>query len=396
MNFQLNLYAFVLLFAFLQGLFYVFQFSRRGISEERASDLWLAGLILALCITNVPSMLGFMGIYILGQEWWFFPQDTGLIIGPLFYFYLKTQTNTQFKFNTLNYWHFLPYVVYFFYHLLVFLSGKEGVDWWAQRIHTPFHLGSLHSAAENVSLLVYTILSLRLYRLYRRWLPTERSDTEAMLLNWYKNFLALIVLGVISAQVLYVLGFFVSISYWDDWILRAIIAFNICYISFNGYVQPQPHQLIFTEKETPDSKAMAASLEEPIQEKETGKTEKIDKIDLVELQVWCKKVEEIMQTEKLHLNPELTLSILSEKLNTHNSLMSNIINTGFQKNFNDFVNAYRVADFLEKVNDPKFNHYTLLALAFECGFNSKSTFNRAVKKVTGKMPSDFVKDQVIV
>jgi AraC-like DNA-binding protein len=69
--------------------------------------------------------------------------------------------------------------------------------------------------------------------------------------------------------------------------------------------------------------------------------------------------------------------------------LSYVINTGFQKNFNDFVNAYRVADFQKKVNDPKLSHYTLLALAYECGFNSKSTFNRAVKKATGQLPSTF-------
>lgn len=382
MNFQVNLYAFVLLFAFLQGLFYVYQFCKRGFSEERASDFWLAGLILALCITNIPSMLGFMGIYILGQDWWFFPQDTGLIIGPLVYFYLKTQTNAQFKFNAVDYWHFLPYVVYFFYHLLVFLSGKEGVDWWAQRIHNPFQLGNLHSVTEIVSLLVYTILSLRLYRRYRRWLPTERSDTEAMLLNWYKNFLALIVLGVVSAQVLYVLGFFVSISYWDDWILRAIVAFNICYISFNGYLQPQPHRLIFDTNIPMESNFGSANLETAIK--------KTEKPDPVELGIWCKKVEVVVQTEKLYLNPELTLSDLSAKLNSNNSWVSYVINTGFQKNFNDFVNAFRVADFQEKVIDPKLSHYTLLALAYECGFNSKSTFNRAVKKATGELPSALV------
>jgi AraC-like DNA-binding protein len=379
MNFQINLYAFVLLFACLQGLFYVFQFSRRGISEERASDFWMAGLILALCITNLPSMLGFMGIYILGQQLWFFPQDTGLLIGPLILYYLKTQTNVNFRFTTADYRHFLPYVLYFIYHLLVFLTGKNGVDWWAEQVHNRFLIGNLERIAENVSLVVYMVLSLRLYRRYLRWLPTERSDSAAMRLDWYRYFLALVVLGVLSALGLYLLGFFVSISYRDDWILRAVVAFNICYISFNGYTQPQPHKLIFNAEVSPDSSDSA-----------TKKTEKLDKLDPTELQTWCKKVEVMMQTEKLYLNPELTLSTLSENLNTHNSLLSNVINAGFQKNFNDFVNAYRVADFQEKVKDPKLSHYTLLALAYECGFNSKSTFNRAVKKATGELPSALV------
>ncbi|WP_421796164.1 helix-turn-helix domain-containing protein [Haliscomenobacter sp.] len=380
MDFQVNLYAFVLLFAFLQGLFYVYQFCKRGLSEERVSDFWLAGLILALCITNLPSMLGFMGIYILGQALWFFPQDTGLIIGPLVYFYLKSQTNVQFKFQPRDYWHFLPYLIYFFYHILVFLSGKEGVDWWAQSVHDRLYIGRWERIAENVSLLVYMVLSLRLYQRYRRWLPTERSDIETIRLGWYRHFLALVVFSVLAAIVLFLLGLLMHLSYQDDWILRAIVAFNICYISFNGYIQVQPHRLTF-DHHLPGSDPEPNHLE--------ASTKKAEKPDLAEVQIWCKKVEAIMQGEKLYLNPELTLSDLSEKLQTHNSWVSYVINTGFQKNFNDFVNAYRVVEFQKKVNDPRLSHYTLLALAFECGFNSKSTFNRAVKKATGQLPSTF-------
>lgn len=262
-------------------------------------------------------MLGFMGIYILGQALWFFPQDTGLIIGPLVYFYLKSQTNVQFKFQTRDYWHFLPYFVYFFYHLLFFLSGKEGVDWWVQSVHNRLFVGIWERIAENVSLWVYMILSLRLYQRYR----------------------------------------------------------------FNGYIQVQPHRLTFDT-----NKASGSDVAPNHPEASIKKTEKPDP---VEVQTWCKRLETIMQREKLYLNPELTLSDLAEKLHTHNSWISYVINTGFRKNFNDFVNAYRVADFQQKINDPQLSHYTLLALAFECGFNSKSTFNRAVKKATGQLPSTF-------
>ena len=83
-------------------------------------------------------------------------------------------------------------------------------------------------------------------------------------------------------------------------------------------------------------------------------------------------------------------SDLADHLNTHNSLISNVINAGFQKNFNDFVNGFRVEIFKEKIINPKLQHLTLLAIAFDCGFNSKSTFNRAVKKATDKMPSEFL------
>ena len=121
---------------------------------------------------------------------------------------------------------------------------------------------------------------------------------------------------------------------------------------------------------------------------ETAKYE--NKMDNFDLEKWQSKIEQVMVNEKLYLNPELTLSELSDKVESHNSLISNVINTKFQKNFNDFVNEFRVNVFKEKIKDPKLQHLTLLAIAFDCGFNSKSTFNRAVKKVTGEMPSAFL------
>lgn len=57
--------------------------------------------------------------------------------------------------------------------------------------------------------------------------------------------------------------------------------------------------------------------------------------------------------------------------------------------FNDYINGYRVEEYLQKIATPQYQHLTLLAVAFECGFNSKTTFNRAFKKMTGKAPSAF-------
>ena len=96
------------------------------------------------------------------------------------------------------------------------------------------------------------------------------------------------------------------------------------------------------------------------------------------------------EKEKSYLNPELTLSELAIKLNTNTSVLSAVINTGFGKNFNDFVNEYRVEEFKRKAAAPDSKHLTLLAIAFDCGFNSKATFNRAFKKVTDLSPKAFL------
>lgn len=399
MNTQLNLYAVVLLFAFVQGMFYAVQFAWRGYREERISDYFMAGLLVAMCITNLYSMLGFMGIHVLGQELWFFPHSTTWLVGPFMYYYLKTQINVQYTFKWADFKHFLPYGLYFSYHLAIFLTGPTNIDWWNAKVHGPLMIGQIESICENVSLVVYAIATLRLYRRYRLWLPTERSDVEAVLLGWYKHFLTLLISGIVVATVFFVAGFFIQLTYQQDWILRAIVAFIICYLSFSAFVQTQPRQLVFDEKKIDlpvTSPILAAQshvdqteLSPSTESKPTEKTE--PKLTPAELQQWCDRVTAIMESEKLYLNPELTLSELAEKMNSHNALISNIINAGFKKNFNDFVNSYRVAMFQEKVNSPKLSHYTLLALAFECGFNSKSTFNRAVKKITGQLPSAFVR-----
>jgi AraC-like DNA-binding protein len=399
MDTRINLYAIVLLFAFVQGIIYILLFTKRGIQDNRTSDFWLAALIAALCIFNLHWMLGFMGIHIMRQELWFFPQSVGLIVGPIVYYYLKTQINVTFRFRRRDFWHFIPYLVYFFYHLSVFMLGSAVVGWWDQTVHSPYRIGNIEVAAEYISLFIYLFSAAQLYRSYLAWLPQQRSDAEAVRFEWYQRFLWAVVLGALSAFVVFVIEFWQPLSYQAVWIQRAFIAVLIYYISISGYAQAQPRHLVFEEKmieseletmvfpekngnETTDSQEAPQA---------PGKVPKIEnRFDADTVELWKQKIEAAMHQEKLYLNSELTLSQLSEQLGTHNSLISYVINTGFEKNFNDFVNEFRINLFKTKVNDPKLAHFTLLALAFECGFNSKSTFNRAFKKVTGLMPSALV------
>jgi AraC-like DNA-binding protein len=102
-----------------------------------------------------------------------------------------------------------------------------------------------------------------------------------------------------------------------------------------------------------------------------------------------KKLEECMQSEKLYLNPELTLTILADKLSIPVKHLSQIINEHFGQNFNDFVNSYRIRAAISKLSDAKTREDKLLKIAFESGFNSKSVFNAAFKKNTGFSPSEF-------
>jgi AraC-like DNA-binding protein len=107
-----------------------------------------------------------------------------------------------------------------------------------------------------------------------------------------------------------------------------------------------------------------------------------------ELHPWRNKLLALMADEQPWLEPELTLAELAHRLRTNTSLLSHVINTGCGQNFNDFVNSYRVAEAERKLQDPRLAHYSLVGIALESGFNSKSTFNRVFKKLAGRTPGE--------
>lgn len=96
-----------------------------------------------------------------------------------------------------------------------------------------------------------------------------------------------------------------------------------------------------------------------------------------------------LKNHRYHEDPELNLRSLAAKLDLHPNELSKIINAVFKKNFNDLINEYRVADVCDKMHDAEYDHLTLLGIAFESGFNSKTTFNRTFKEMTGKSPAEY-------
>jgi YesN/AraC family two-component response regulator len=97
-----------------------------------------------------------------------------------------------------------------------------------------------------------------------------------------------------------------------------------------------------------------------------------------------------MENQKPHLEAELTLTDLAKQLNTNTSVLSKVINDGTGRNFNDFINSYRVQEVINKLKSGEQRRQTLLGIAYDCGFNSKATFNRSFKKVTGKTPKEYI------
>lgn len=107
-------------------------------------------------------------------------------------------------------------------------------------------------------------------------------------------------------------------------------------------------------------------------------------------QIEYKRVTVLFETGAIYCEAGLTLGDLSLKLNLPSKYLSYLINTYTNSNFNDFVNSYRVKAIISKIRDPREKHKSLLGIALETGFSSKTTFNQVFKKHTGQVPSHYL------
>lgn len=133
-------------------------------------------------------------------------------------------------------------------------------------------------------------------------------------------------------------------------------------------------------------------IEQRIAKLKITKEKKIDQNKVEENKLVVDKLMESMETEKLYMNPLLNLQLLADKLNITPNHLSLVLNDCVGNNFYDFINSYRVDEVKRRLVDPKYKNQTLLSISGDCGFNSKSAFNRIFKNFTGKTPSQFQKE----
>lgn len=128
-------------------------------------------------------------------------------------------------------------------------------------------------------------------------------------------------------------------------------------------------------------------MDDSMQEKESYKRSGLKSSDA---EILHQRLLDLMDNEKPYLEPKLSLSQLAEKLTITPNNLSQIINQCDEKNFYDFVNGYRVQEFISLATSPQNKNMNLLGIALDAGFNSKSSFNQVFKKTTGKTPREYL------
>ena len=124
---------------------------------------------------------------------------------------------------------------------------------------------------------------------------------------------------------------------------------------------------------------------------EQNKKYKQSLLDTDEIKNYSKELELIMEDYKLYLNPDLSLKDLASYLELPANYVSQLLNLGFQKNFSEYVNSYRVNEFKERILLEENKGLTIMAVAYDSGFNSKTVFNTFFKKIEGTTPNSYLR-----
>jgi len=286
-----------------------------------------------------------------------------LLHGVLLYIYTASVTNQLPAKRKVLFLHFLPATVFYIYLITFFiLPADEKIQVYKNKgAGYEVFLAILHYAF-SFSGIIYVLWSGLLLRQHKQNILNQFSDLEKINLRWLQ-FLTL-GLGCIWLFVIF---------FRSDIITFGALVIFIFLICFFGIRQVG----IFTS-----TKAIREVEEQKEKYSKSGLKEELSE----EL---FQKLKSLMTKDEMYKKNELLINDLAGKLDVHPNYLSQLINEREGKNFYDFVNNYRLEEFKRLIAIPKNQHLTLLSLAYECGFNSKSSFNRYFKKKTGQTPSQY-------
>jgi len=298
-----------------------------------------------------------------------------LLHAPMLFLYTSYSLNGKQKFSAKDFLHFSPALLSYIYLFRVFFfySVEEKILLDNGEIDGTWFEGIVLTVLV-ISVIIYTVLSFYLLKKYHKKMNTNFSFHENINLKWLQYWVmgfavvfSVLVFVVVSRNLLDI-----DFGFNIDLVLYGTVILLVLSLGYFGI----RHQGIFTEriqviKEKQEEKYQKSALSEP-------KAKAINDLLL-----------QVMKEEKPYLNPKLTLSELAKMTNTTANNLSQVINQFQEVNFFDFVNKYRIEEFKKlALEKPYFN---ILALAYEAGFNSKSSFNNLFKKFTHQTPSQYIK-----
>lgn len=354
-----------------------------GLRVNRAANRCLAALTMVAALRLMPYVLGFAGAYDAYRWLTFAPLDFTLALGPLLWGYVAALTTGELPRHWR--WHLVPALLQAAYFLGCFALPVEQKWTW----YTTGHLNVVEPiglVAVLVSVGSYGVAAWRRYAEHQRWLTDNLSNREEFRLGWLR-----LVLVAIASTWLVIAAYFIAAKIWGPldyfdrlpavlWLAGLVYALGLAGWRFGIRPLPYLEPMLSAEDAvspatTPVAKTTGAALEG------AGTPQRELALD------WARRTE----AAGWWRDATLTRDSLARNLDTSPRTLSRVLNEGLGQSFNEFVNRLRVQAVAAELAD-RSRDRDLLQIAFDAGFNSKASFNRAFKVYTGQTPSDFRED----
>jgi len=304
-----------------------------------------------------------------------------MLQGPFLYSYILTLVSGRRYVQKKDLLHLVPFIAFNLYILIASFSAglaeKLNIETIGPGYNAPL-LFMFFLITTAISGPAYFLLTIKLFKKLDINIFNNFSNSAEIDLYWIRKLVlvfGIVWTALISITVIHHVFHLFSMAFCTDGLFLSLSIFVIL-IGYFGIKQ----KIIYSTEEIVVPEDIPK-----IKIKYSG-----SKLSDPEAKQLSEQLKNYLESSKSYLNPDLTLSQLATETGMSSHLLSQVINEQFYLNFFDFVNQYRVEEFKKRIGDSSYKHFSILGIAFECGFNSKSAFNRVFKKTTGLTPSQFI------
>lgn len=367
------------------------------VPANRTANRLLALLVAVVALRILPYIIGFAGFYDAYPWLTFLPYDWSLGYGAVIWLYVTVVCSGQLPPRWQ--WHLAPALVQGAYYAVLFAQPLAVKHRWDSAVHAPFVI-PVESAWALLSLSAYLALSWRAHVRYQAWLDANQSNREEFRLSWLRLFLIAIGITLVfwAGTVLYD-AFVVRLDYFDRFGLYLWFSLLVYGLGVGGlrsarlvYPRPaatdRPEGIPAAEVPQPVDAVGGAAVSGAPAAAQGVETDGAPGSRQPDWERMGREWSELVRESGWWRDPGLTAPILARHLATNTAYLSRALNSGLGHNFNEFVNLLRVQAVQDELARPD-QQRDLLAVALDAGFNSKASFNRVFKRLTGETPSDF-------
>ena len=372
----------ILLIAAAQGFFLTLLIFHKH--RDLYANRFLISIIFLFSILLLHLLLGELGYEHIYPHFVMMIIGIGLLIPPLHYLYARFLVNNDRRFMKIQWLHFLPFLVYEFYCLiyLFYFDDKSLVNLLENELS--FN-GLLFNWSQLTVGFIYVIPTFRIINRYSVRIKELYSSIEKIKLNWLRNITIMVTIVLIVflfENILFLFGINFSNNFNLSSFLTAVYVYVLGYLGlFKSEVFAQQEIVSVNVQDYWNDRENKGMYSKSKYEKSGLSIEKSEES--------LKMLSDLMEKQQPYIKNDLSLNELASMLSLSSHNLSEIINTRLKKNFFDFVNQYRVEKVKSDLIDANKKHLNILAIAFDAGFSSKSSFNSIFKKHTHLTPSEY-------